>query len=819
VTPVNLTSIRRKDLGVLAALLLLGCILFAPLFFGGKTLHRGDHSNYGLPFFHWMHERYSQDLPVGWAQGMGNGEPVLDALVTLNYYPPTRILTTLLNPVLAYNLNFMGHLVLAAWGIYLLALTRGRSRDAAFLGALVGGFAGGMFFVLEWYMVVVTMGWVPWMLLGLKILQDKSGHERWFGGVVLGLAVGLGFSGGYSGMVAYAMLPLGLLYIHWLWKGDGSGMQARLKASSGPLALAVLLAALLAAGPVMGLKRLSEQSQRGKALSIEASAVNSLSPTALAQAVAPHAFGKMENDSYLGASWRFGTHFPDGMLLYFGIGGLLLALAGLRSRQADRTPLLVAVVVLIIYGLGRWTPLYSWFIQLPILSHLRAPSKAVALCTPLVALWVADGWDSLRGPAGRGIWIVGAVLGTGLLLAGLVLFAAETKLLSLGSAYIEGKILTDPLKLKSAVYYTGKLSRWMFAARSHLLWQGLLGLLSAAAIWGARRSQGRVWMLILASVLFTDLCINGRSSFSTVDESYYSHVPPAMERVMQEQAASKEPFKIFVWGRGEQLLRAFPSGRYEGDLEGELRYAKLPSGNQPLVYGLQQFNGYTPSMLRRYRYLTGWIHDDRPADLDEQTSKMLKLRRLWDLGAVRYVLSSRALNAPNLNLIQKDGTWLYENTRALPMAYFAEQVQTGISDSEAFKALTDPVDPRQSWSRPALLEMDGSEQNARGKVQWIEKDDHRWSLDVEAGPGGGTLVFSRIWYPATWRASVDGKPAALQPANAGYSALRVPQGAHRILVEFHDPGQPWGMLLFFAAFLISAAVLLKIFLALDILSL
>jgi hypothetical protein len=803
--PLLSRGLLRETLA-LGLLIVAALVLFQPIVFGGRSLHRRDHGEYSIPLFHWMHGRYSHGQDADWAQGMANGEPALDELTTLQYYPPNRLLLTWLDPVSAYNLVFVLHLALAACGLYLLLRAQGRSRQGSLLGALAGGFGGGMFFVLPWYTVIVSMGWIPWIFLGLHLLQHSQGRRRWAGAALLGLATGLAFSGGYVGMVAYAMLPVGLLHLAWLLRGPGK--IERWRRSWAPLLFAVVTAALLTVGPLMGLRRLSQESQRGEALSFEASAENSLSPTALIESVAPHAFGRADDDSFLGVSWRFGTYDPDGMLLYLGLGGLLLALAGLRSRPRAHWPLVAAAAVLVLYALGRWTPLYACFIRLPVLSHLRAPAKAAALVGILFAPLVAEGWDHFGGRAGRGLAPMGAGLGLALLLAGLALYAGEHQLLQAGSAYIGHHIVSDPIHPKPAAYYEGKLLRWLHAARAHLLLQGLFALGAAALLAQVRRRPARRWGLALALLLFADLCVNGRGSFSTIDRAYYRYVPPAVT-VLQSLQDPAAPSKVLVWGRNEHLQQAMPEGRSAASFDGELRNADLPPGNLLLVHGLQQFNGYTPSVLKRAEALTGWTRDDRPGvDTDAQTQELLRRRRLWDLGAVRYLLSSRPLSAPGLSLVWKDSTWLYRNEQALPMAYLARQVQGGVGQAEAAQALTDPKDPRSRWAAPALLEAPDPAGNAGGRVDWLEQDDQHWRLRVQAQGGPGTLVLSRLYYPELWEARVDGAPVALEAVNASYCALRVPEGEHQIDVTFRDPGQPWCMLAFYAGLLLALAGIL-----------
>jgi uncharacterized membrane protein YfhO len=59
-------------------------------------------------------------------------------------------------------------------------------------------------------------------------------------------------------------------------------------------------------------------------------------------------------------------------------------------------------------------------------------------------------------------------------------------------------------------------------------------------------------------------------------------------------------------------------------------------------------------------------------------------------------------------------------------------------------------------------------------------------------PGDGLVVFSEIYYPKGWTASIDGQPAGILRANYVLRAMEVPGGTHTIEFRFEPPAYHFG---------------------------
>jgi len=91
---------------------------------------------------------------------------------------------------------------------------------------------------------------------------------------------------------------------------------------------------------------------------------------------------------------------------------------------------------------------------------------------------------------------------------------------------------------------------------------------------------------------------------------------------------------------------------------------------------------------------------------------------------------------------------------------------------------------------------------ASGRVVRVRERSNEVVLDVESA--GRALLVLTVTRDAHWRATIDGAPAALQPANVAYVALEVPAGMHHVELRYRNP---W----IAAGAAISAAAILALF--------
>ena len=277
-----------------------------------------------------------------------------------------------------------------------------------------------------------------------------------------------------------------------------------------------------------------------------------------------------------------------------------------------------------------------------------------------------------------------------------------------------------------------------------------------------------------------------------IDQAYYRQ-EPATAAWIRERADPAQPVRSLSWGGLAALRRAFPEGRPEGRLAQELALNEALTPNAQRLWGLDFANGYAPLWPQRLQPLLGWIRNGDPDQEAHGLPRLREARAALDLSATRWVVSGEPLDLPGLALRRDGDVRIYENLRALPMAYIAGHSDGAFDAASAWAALSSPRPTGVRWARPALLEDGSAPADGRGSVRWASHRDDAWELDAQVDSPQSVLVLARPYYPGPWAATVDGQAATLLPVNAAFCALRLGQGEHRVRVAYEDPllGLAW----------------------------
>ncbi len=201
-------------------------------------------------------------------------------------------------------------------------------------------------------------------------------------------------------------------------------------------------------------------------------------------------------------------------------------------------------------------------------------------------------------------------------------------------------------------------------------------------------------------------------------------------------------------------------------------------------YHHKTIGGYSPAKLQRYQDLidhyisqemSGIIEDFNTiaatAKSMEEVEKGLRYHPILSMLNTKYIVyngEAAPLNYPS----------------ALGNAWFVSEVVTAANADEEI-ALLGGIDPARSAIVNPEYEKSSVEALSHFATGEIELTHYapnhlkyRYSADKD-----GLALFSEIYYPAGWRATVDGKESKIYRANYALRAMMLPEGSHEI--EFH----------------------------------
>ncbi len=250
------------------------------------------------------------------------------------------------------------------------------------------------------------------------------------------------------------------------------------------------------------------------------------------------------------------------------------------------------------------------------------------------------------------------------------------------------------------------------------------------------------------------------------------------------------------------------------DLLGRLQ-ARAPKGND-----------WTPSTLFYHsleRHLNAEDPEVRSAlrRLDYWSSDIWRISRphILSLLGIRYLLAPRSSPIPaglGVRLVHSSDAEVWENLDVLPKAFISTRPIFFEDDDAALEAISDPG---FDFKKAAVIcagpqgatafrqEAVGSELPELIPAQVTSYSPHRVELAAES-KSGGWLILSDLFYPG-WRASVDGDPVQIFPANYLFRAVKIPRGAHRVTFYYRPMSFYSGVALSIMALVVIAWIFLK----------
>lgn len=740
---------KRPGLVALLVFLAAALTLCWPML-GGQFLLGSDQyvAGYGFRLFAAEHFRAHGEIPQ-WNPYLFGGLPFMGAMHGDIFYP-TAWLRWVLPVDTAMNLGFAIHLVLA--GITMYAFLR--ALGVTWSGALAGGLAYELTGIVASLVSpghdgkLFTSAMTPLLFLAVfRLVRDQRLAS---GAGLLALAVGLSLHG--HPQLSYYLLVAGLvwgLYLLFLAPERPARNRAAVTAAAaiGGVALGFGLYAIQAL-PFIEYIPYSPRGEGGASGGWEYATAFSMPVDELASLILPEFNGVL--DGYWGSNF-FKLHTE-----YVGVLPLGLALLGMGDRRRSLVLALAAIGALfLLVSFGGHTPFYRlWYEVMPMMKKVRAPGMAFFLVAFPLAAFVGLGMERLqRGEISprRALLVAGGMAVVGLLgMAGVLQGIAQ----ALAPAQTFDRAMANGDALR------------MGALRLTVLALAAGGVLWAMA---AGRLRGALAAAVTAALIIVDLY--------SVDRRFFPFQPPASVTYRDDAITSRL--------RQTRLpYRTLDVGVYRG--------------SWLMAHDVPTLLGYHGNELRFFDELLGgkneWRHLGAPA--------------LWELYAVRYLVTGQAVDAPGWKLLlgpveTATGTpgYLYEAEAPPP---WARVVPAAAKVPEA-QVVPTVIDARFPATRVLLFPDTATVSPADFGAS--APDDPAVPVEVRAwragamtltlgapAPASSYLLVAENWYP-DWQARVDGQP--VRPLRGQHALLTVPlpAGAREVELAFRSPAYERGRLI------------------------
>ncbi len=449
---------------------------------------------------------------------------------------------------------------------------------------------------------------------------------------------------------------------------------------------------------------------------------------------------------------------------YIGLIPVLLAIIALIYRRNKMTwffAILTGIVFLISFG-NYFGVLYNLlFYYLPFFNKFRAPSMILYLTPLTIGILAAYGLSFLMELRERSkefdtvkfrknlmkiLAVLGGVLVIGFVAKGSLFgFFSGSSLVKQGELQQYGQQVVDIFKQK----------------RFDLLWNDFVKMMIIAGVF----LYGIVLLIDkkISQSSFVGLCIAVTVvDLLILDLKFINPQPPtAMEEHFQPDATTQ-----FLQA-DSTLYRIYPLG-------------ELFQDNTYMYHAITSIGGYSPAKLKMYQELidSTFFHGSDPQfPLNMNVINMLNTKYLVAGGRLpeRFTL---------VNADQAKKILTYRNPDYLPRAWFVDTAVVAMSKTDVFYHLNDP-----SWNprATAILEKQLPQPVMRSdsaSAQLTSYATREISFDVYASKPS-LLVVSEVYYPAGWKAFVDGAETEIFKTNYVLRSLVVPGGKHTVVFRFN----------------------------------
>ena len=766
---------HHLDVGAISLLALLtGGFFWRPLTESGVLMPAGggDLASFYYPTYSYISRQLQGgDLPL-WNPYVFSGMPLAADVQAGLFYPLNWLVFFMSLDYGTLEWLLIAHYWLAAVFTYLFLRDVGLRRLGALAGAVVFAFCGFMTAHLGHMPMILVAAWIPLILLLLRRALLDETRTGWIWTILAGLAAAVSLLAGHVQIFAYGLLAAGLLWIYLFatrQRPPAMGPTVRWIVK-GVLLLAIALG--IGAAQLLPSLELSNLTSRSSVSYEEASEFPN-QPVTWLNLLLPRVYGSSPTTYSLG-TWQSTENWG-----YTGVVTLALAAAALllrRNRMVGYFALLAALAVVIMVGdlsiLGAW--IYKF---LPGFNKLRDSGRALVLLGLGLAGLAGFGLDALTSALSRHeadrrriFWW----------LAGVSAVIAFVLLLVMPGLY--GALVAD-----NAAQY-GRIPGALNDLGMLVLWLGLLAGAGWAAYTGrmsARSAGGLLFVVLVLDIFSPNSRFNPTTDNILAGYEHFDAQSILYKETLDE--ATKIPFRI--------------------DSDTDIQDIWQPSTALKSGFLYETGGAFNPLKLERYEYL--W-----------NTARRNPNTPLYDLTGAAF-----QVRAPT-NVYQNEAKWektgrygnleIYHNKNTMPRAYLVHEARIEpdpVKNIEIVRRFD--VDPRHTVvlerGVPVTSTLLGTAETAKAgglrteTVRAIRYAPDTVELEVKAEAPGWVVLTDA--YHSGWQATVDDRPAVIEPAHYAYRAVKVDTGTHTIRMTFSPSSWQLGRILSVLAVVVTVLAL------------
>ncbi len=591
--------------------------------------------------------------------------------------------------------------------------------------------------------------YIPWIMFAVHYLKQRRSLLA-LGATAILLIVQL--RANHPQISYYTFLMIGIYWIaQTIWAVKDKELRSHLIFSA-LLLLAFLIAFMAIAQPYFSTYEYGEYTIRGGSSGLSKSYATSWSfhPLEILTFVNPSFFGGV-SPFYWG--WMPFTQTS----MYMGIIIFLFALIAIFYNKNRLVKILLSVSIFTLFlSFGRHLPFLSNFLLefLPGFNKFRVPAMILVLlqfCTVILAgFGITTIIQKIKEDDKNFFDLFQKILIVVFVLF-IIFLALSSSLEHLGLQHSGDSSKYNPAQIKQLkVLRLEKLVNDGLQTGIFLL--ASIGLILLAG----RKKIGKYPFLILITILvITDLLL--------IDSRFLQNVTPQKNIEKQYNETDADRFLL----QDTENHRIYPLAR--------------EFGQNRWSYYHQTIGGYHGAKLKRYQ------------DIIEHCLNAEFLNRIpinWNIVNmlnVKYVIFTQKLPLDNLEYVyydRKQKQTVYLNKTYLPRAWFVNNTELITNNKAIWKKLNDP---EFSPAQTAIVEKDipATYAPTEFSITPAEFALHDLKFNVTTDTTS-FLTISEIYYPAGWKAYIDGEETEIFAANYILRGVVVPKGEHVLEMKFES---------------------------------